>query len=57
MSGLCVFLSKVDIQANRCADLDCVVNCDTGGNAEIFFIYWCEYINWAFLFVHKQTEM
>jgi len=57
MSGLCVFLSKVDIQANRCADLDCVVNCDIGGNAEIFFIYWCEYINWAFLFVHKQTEM
>ena len=30
MSGLCVFLSKVDIQANTCADLDCVVNCDTG---------------------------
>ena len=36
---MCVLLSKVDIQANSCGDLECVDNCDTSGNWNIFFIY------------------
>ena len=54
---LCVLFSKVYTQANRCADLDCVDSCDTGGISNIFFIYLCEYINWAVLFVHKETGL
>jgi len=45
------------IQGNTRANLDYVDNCDTGGNSNIFFIYLCEYINWAFLFVHKETGL
>jgi len=54
---MCVLFSKFYTQVNTCADLDCVDNCDTGGVSNIFFIYLCEYINWAVLLVHKETGL
>jgi hypothetical protein len=56
---MCAWLSEVYIQANSSADLDCMVNCDTGGggNSDIFFIYLCEYIICAFLAVPKDTGL
>jgi len=35
---MCVLLSKMYLPANSCADLECVDNCETSGNWNIFFI-------------------
>jgi hypothetical protein len=54
---VCVLFSKVYTQVNSWADLDCVDSCDTGGISNIFFVYLCQYINCAVLFVHKETGL
>ena len=41
----------------QCADLECLHNCDTGGNSDLFFIYFFEYINCAFHIVPKETGL
>ena len=50
---MCVLLSKVYIQANSCAKLDNVDNCDTGV-IQTFLICLCEYINWGVLFLYGK---